>query len=318
LPANHPVSHYHRNQQYSIIALTNGSGIITERYAYNAYGTPTITDASGTVLISPADNNRYTYTGREWDLSLSLYHYRARMYDAVAGRFCSRDPIGYLGGISLFCFVQSRPLVFLDPLGLEITTAVATGGYFTYTGSVATGASGFVTTSAGTMGAAGTTLTSGAGTMSTVLTTTATTGGGGGTGAGILTSAGPLGVAIAVGIGIGIDYVTGPYIDPYAIDLAYDICSSNRPPLRDPIRTPDERWPDRPKPPPIDPQPRIPPPPLDTDKNCDDRDECDEHLLHCLTNQWSKCDGQYKRKDCVTCYGYCTANGAWPTHICPE
>jgi RHS repeat-associated protein len=120
LPANHPVSHYHRNQQYSITALTNGSGTITERYAYTAYGTPTITDASGTELTSSADNNRYTYTGREWDSQMRLYHYRARMYDSVAGRFCSRDPIGYAGSkCNLTEYVSGHPLTRTDPSGLK-------------------------------------------------------------------------------------------------------------------------------------------------------------------------------------------------------
>jgi len=79
--------YFHRNQQYSIIAITNGSAAIQERYAYTAYGAPTITDASGTPRTATAEGNRYTYTGREWDEELSLYHYRARMYDPIAGRF---------------------------------------------------------------------------------------------------------------------------------------------------------------------------------------------------------------------------------------
>lgn len=54
-----------RNGQYSITALTNASGTIVERYAYTAYGQPTFTDASGTPLTTSAENNRYTYTGRE-------------------------------------------------------------------------------------------------------------------------------------------------------------------------------------------------------------------------------------------------------------
>jgi RHS repeat-associated protein len=82
----------HRNQQYSITALTDGSGSVIERYAYSACGQVTFANASGTVQATSASNNRYTYTGREWDQDLSLYHYRARMYDAVAGRFVSRDP----------------------------------------------------------------------------------------------------------------------------------------------------------------------------------------------------------------------------------
>ncbi len=111
--------YYHRNQQYSITALTDGSGTITERYAYSAYGTPTITDAAGTTRTSSADHNRYAYTGRENDEALGLYHYRARMYDSVAGRFCSRDPIGYEGSPwNLFEYVGGQPTVGLDPSGL--------------------------------------------------------------------------------------------------------------------------------------------------------------------------------------------------------
>ena len=94
--------YYHRNQQYSITALTDSCGNVTERYVYTAYGTPTITDAAGATLATSADNNRYTYTGREWDETLSLYHFRARMYDSISGRFFSRDPIGLAGGLNIF------------------------------------------------------------------------------------------------------------------------------------------------------------------------------------------------------------------------
>ncbi|GAB5407028.1 MAG: hypothetical protein Aurels2KO_52590 [Aureliella sp.] len=111
--------YYHRNQQYSVTALTNASGTILERYAYTAYGTPTITNGAGTVLTSSAHNNRYTYTGREWDQTISLYHYRARMYDASLGRFCSKDPIGFYGGQSnLFAYVRGQSLHHRDPFGL--------------------------------------------------------------------------------------------------------------------------------------------------------------------------------------------------------
>jgi RHS repeat-associated protein len=119
---------YHRNQQYSIVALTNGGGSITERYAYDAYGTPTITDAAGTTLTTSVDNNRYTYTGREFDEALGLYHYRARMYDSVAGRFCSRDPIGFMGSRwNQYEYTQARPLIGLDPYGLKCTISILMG-----------------------------------------------------------------------------------------------------------------------------------------------------------------------------------------------
>jgi RHS repeat-associated protein len=115
--------YYHRNQQYSITALTDFNGNVTERYAYTAYGTPTITDSAGATLTNSADNNRYLYTGREWDESLSLYHYRARMYDAISGRFCSRDPIGFEGGTrNTYEYVSGQPTFGTDPLGLAYGT----------------------------------------------------------------------------------------------------------------------------------------------------------------------------------------------------
>ena len=49
---SNPEPRFHRNQQYSITALTDASGSIVERYAYIAYGQPTLLDASGTSLTS--------------------------------------------------------------------------------------------------------------------------------------------------------------------------------------------------------------------------------------------------------------------------
>ncbi|OYP36784.1 hypothetical protein CGZ80_06960 [Rhodopirellula sp. MGV] len=113
--------YYHRNQQYSITALTDSSGGIVERYAYDAYGNLSVFDGSGTARTATADGNRYTYTGREWDDELSLYHYRARMYDPLSGRFCSRDPIGFEGSPwLLYEYVDSQPLINFDPFGLEV------------------------------------------------------------------------------------------------------------------------------------------------------------------------------------------------------
>jgi len=115
-----PLLRNDRNQQYSVIAITGGSASIQERYAYTAYGAPTILDASGTPRPATAEGNRYTYTGREWDEELNLYHYRARMFDPVAGRFLGRDPIGFSArSFSLYQYCHGKSLFALDPSGLE-------------------------------------------------------------------------------------------------------------------------------------------------------------------------------------------------------
>jgi RHS repeat-associated protein len=92
------------NHQYSVTAITTSTGAIAERYAYTAYGQPTILNASGLPLTPQSStlSNRYTYTGREWDATLGLHHFRARWISPSAGRFLGRDPIGYEDGKSLY------------------------------------------------------------------------------------------------------------------------------------------------------------------------------------------------------------------------
>jgi RHS repeat-associated protein len=109
---------YHGNQQYSVTALSDSSGNVSERYAYTAYGQPTFLNASGTVQTSSAASNRYTYTGREWDSTLSLHHFRARWMSGLSGRFLSRDPIGFDGSEwDLYEQVESSPMSRTDPDG---------------------------------------------------------------------------------------------------------------------------------------------------------------------------------------------------------
>ena len=107
--------YYHHNQQFSTVALTNASGQVIERYAYTAYGEQTILDNTGATQTWATNQNRYTYTGREWDNAISLYHFRARYYDAQQGRFISRDPLGFVDGTSLYRAYFGQ--FGLDPFG---------------------------------------------------------------------------------------------------------------------------------------------------------------------------------------------------------
>ncbi|AMV31477.1 tRNA(Glu)-specific nuclease WapA precursor [Pirellula sp. SH-Sr6A] len=116
--------HHQGNQQYSVTAITTSTGAVAERYAYSAYGEPTILDASGTVLSSSLINNRYTFTGREWDATVGLYHFRARWMSPKTGRFLGRDPIGYEGSEwGLYEFLESSSVSQLDSLGTSCESA---------------------------------------------------------------------------------------------------------------------------------------------------------------------------------------------------
>ena len=110
--------YYHRNQQYSITALTDNSGTPVERYAYTAYGEPTILDGAGTTTrTSSFINNPYAYTAQEYDAESGLYHFNARMYEGRKGRFLSHDPIRYPDGANTYAgwFAIAR----IDPTGMD-------------------------------------------------------------------------------------------------------------------------------------------------------------------------------------------------------
>jgi len=117
-PNKNPQPRFNRNQQYSITAVSDGGGSVVERYAYSACGQVTIADGAGSQISNSGISNRFMFAGREWDEGLSLYHYRARMYDPVSGRFVSRDPIGFYGQLaSTYSFCGARACNLIDPSG---------------------------------------------------------------------------------------------------------------------------------------------------------------------------------------------------------
>ena len=68
----------------------------------------------------------YTYTGRRLDPITGLMYFRARYYDPQTGEFISRDPLGYVDGMSQYrgYFVPGG----VDPFGLEKLVAYIKDG----------------------------------------------------------------------------------------------------------------------------------------------------------------------------------------------
>ena len=105
--------YYHADGLGSIVALSDSSQAVVQRYAYDTFGMVTSSNLEF--------ENAYTYTGREWDKEIGLYYYRARYYDPMEGRFVSKDPIGFAGGdMNLYRYVQNNPINAVDPTGKSI------------------------------------------------------------------------------------------------------------------------------------------------------------------------------------------------------
>jgi len=109
---------YHFDHTGSTLALTDGSGAVTDSYAYTPYGR----------LLGHTGSNPqpFTFNG-QWGVrqegnSGCLYQMRARYYDASTARFISRDPVwpalGNAFQVNPYQFAWANPLQWSDITGL--------------------------------------------------------------------------------------------------------------------------------------------------------------------------------------------------------
>ncbi len=103
--------YYYKDGLGSVVDLTDSGGSVVKSYTYKSFGE--IYSETGS-LVQP-----FTFTGREYDPESGLYYYRARYYDPRAGRFLTKDPIGFAGGdVNLYRAMGNNPINFIDPFGL--------------------------------------------------------------------------------------------------------------------------------------------------------------------------------------------------------
>jgi RHS repeat-associated protein len=116
-----PATYYYSQDGLgSVRTLTDGSGMVANRYDYTAFGqaAPAGIHTAGHEAQQTVDQ-RYTYTGREATQDPSLMYYRWRMYAPGVGRFVSRDPIYYQSDVNIYAYSKSSITAFRDPFGLE-------------------------------------------------------------------------------------------------------------------------------------------------------------------------------------------------------
>ncbi len=103
---------YHYDYRGSTVALTDGSGTVTDRIEYSPYAATTY--RTGTTDTPFLYNGRY---GVQTDPNGLLYM-RARYYNPRLCRFLNADPSGFSGGLNFYAYVDGNPISYLDPSGL--------------------------------------------------------------------------------------------------------------------------------------------------------------------------------------------------------
>ena len=101
---------YHADGLGSVTRITDSTGKVVQSYSYDSFGQ--VVGSTGNL------DQPYTYTGRELDRETRLYFNRARFYDPILGRFISKDPVGFKGGVNIYTYVQNNPANRRDPRGL--------------------------------------------------------------------------------------------------------------------------------------------------------------------------------------------------------
>ncbi|HEY5838768.1 MAG TPA: RHS repeat-associated core domain-containing protein [Pyrinomonadaceae bacterium] len=111
---------YSFDAEGNVAQRSDAGGNIVSNYLFAAHGT----------VLSSGLSDPYGYKGRfgyftDGETGLQLLGHR--YYDPSTGRFLTRDPIGYAGGVNLYSYVRNNPSKWIDPIGHDIF-GVSVGG----------------------------------------------------------------------------------------------------------------------------------------------------------------------------------------------
>jgi RHS repeat-associated protein len=114
-----PVGKLQGQAAYSVVTdhlgtplqLHDGQGHVAWATELNSYG-------QRRVQTEPTTACPFRYQGQYEDQETGLYYNRFRYYDPESGAYISQDPIGLLGGMSLYSYVLNTS-TFVDPFGLS-------------------------------------------------------------------------------------------------------------------------------------------------------------------------------------------------------
>ncbi|MBK8220259.1 MAG: RHS repeat-associated core domain-containing protein [Candidatus Obscuribacter sp.] len=114
-------TYFHGNHQGSVIATTDASGAVLNRFKYSPYGeSPSMSGTS------------HGYTGQRYDSETGLYYYKMRQYSPKLGRFLQADPVGYGAGLNMYAYGGNNPTAGSDPMGLTFGATWGSAVYQAY------------------------------------------------------------------------------------------------------------------------------------------------------------------------------------------
>jgi len=96
----------------NVVALTDISGTVVDRYAYDLWGQPVAAGTSESVA------QPLRYAGYWYDAALGWYWIGVRAYDPQLERWVQPDPSG-ADGVRTYAYVADDPIDYIDPTGQD-------------------------------------------------------------------------------------------------------------------------------------------------------------------------------------------------------
>ncbi|MFN7339639.1 MAG: RHS repeat domain-containing protein [Opitutia bacterium] len=102
----------------SVMSVLSSTGEVLERRSYDAFGKMTCMLPDGTPVATSPTGLKVGFHGQLMDQLTGMYQMGYRWYSPVLGRWASRDPIGFEGGVNRMEFVGNYPTTMDDKFGL--------------------------------------------------------------------------------------------------------------------------------------------------------------------------------------------------------
>jgi RHS repeat-associated protein len=142
----------HQDENRSLLATTDASGAVVDRYAFSAFGIPGVFNANGAQRPAPASGVAPVFGGHRYLESPGLFLMGPRVYDPLFGRFLQPDPAWPRDSASPYSYAGHDPVNLTDPTGLCLPRPGSSGsGGSTGSGS-GSGAGGTGSSSGGSGG----------------------------------------------------------------------------------------------------------------------------------------------------------------------
>jgi len=108
---NSQVYYYLFDGRGNVASVVDESANRVARYVYDAFGE--LRSVTGS-LEQP-----FRFSTKYYDGGTGLVDFGYRFYVADSGRWLTRDPLEFEGGINLYAYVENNPLKYIDPYGLS-------------------------------------------------------------------------------------------------------------------------------------------------------------------------------------------------------